>query len=172
MLTRQDTPAHYNAVCCLRMLPGLHKEMLLVGSIWSVIKISKFIEIFVFFREKIRTRKRLKLHRLYFVWVCKHVQSFQWFVDLLRSTFTEVSIFRCHNYIILFMLCNLGAVKPTGRLSDEKVAAIEPACILRYWELITCWQWSVSPLSLESHLSAFWLHISLKTCLVLPNGLR
>ncbi|XP_022795525.1 NADPH oxidase 4-like [Stylophora pistillata] len=41
-------------------------------------------------REKIRTEKKLKMHRLYFVWVCKHVQSFLWFVDLLRSTFTEL----------------------------------------------------------------------------------
>lgn len=41
-------------------------------------------------REKIRTRRKLKLHRLYFIWVCKHVQSFLWFLDLLRSTFTEL----------------------------------------------------------------------------------
>ena len=51
---------------------------------------SFIIESFLFLRQKAKSGTPLKLRRLYFVWVCKHVQSFQWFVNLLHSTHNEV----------------------------------------------------------------------------------
>ena len=37
--------------------------------------------------------RHTKLKRLYFVWVCKHIESFQWFVDLLHSLHNEVRFY-------------------------------------------------------------------------------
>ena len=45
----------------------------------------------------------MKLKRLYFVWVCKHVESFQWFVDLLHSTHTEVRFLSDFQLITLLL---------------------------------------------------------------------
>ena len=37
--------------------------------------------------------RHIKLKRLYFLWVCKHIESFQWFVDLLHSLHDEVRFY-------------------------------------------------------------------------------
>ena len=37
--------------------------------------------------------RHIKLKRLYFLWVCKHIESFQWFVDLLHSLHNEVRFY-------------------------------------------------------------------------------
>ena len=37
--------------------------------------------------------RHIKLKRLYFVWVCRHIESFQWFVDLLHSLHNEVRFY-------------------------------------------------------------------------------
>lgn len=57
--------------------------------------INRVNELFILCREKIKARNCLKLRRLYFVWVCKRVDSFQWFVDLSRSTHAEVNMVAC-----------------------------------------------------------------------------
>ena len=37
--------------------------------------------------------RHIKLKRLYFVWVCRHIESFQWFVDLLHSLHNKVRLY-------------------------------------------------------------------------------
>jgi len=66
-------------------------------------------------RHEIKARKCLKLHRLYFVLVCKHLDSFQWFVDLSRSVHAELWESNQPD----FLICNFYV---TGPQSEDQVS--------------------------------------------------
>ena len=75
--------------------------------------------------------RHINLKRLYFLWVCKHIESFQWFVDLLHSLHDEVRFYLaihgrhiCYSPAILVgsywgKLCPRSWVPPEGTVSPN-----------------------------------------------------
>lgn len=79
------------------------------------IGITPFAALFHELRHKIQAREGLKLHRLYFVWVCKHIDSFQWFVDLSHSIHAELWGKNQPD----FLICNFYV---TGPQSEDQIS--------------------------------------------------
>ncbi|CAH3189439.1 unnamed protein product [Porites lobata] len=59
--------------------------------------------------------RHIKLKRLYFLWVCKHTESFQWFVDLLHSLHNELWESNRPD----FLICNFYVTCSGSQLNDQ-----------------------------------------------------
>ncbi|KAK2558019.1 NADPH oxidase 4 [Acropora cervicornis] len=66
------------------------------------IGVTPFAAIMNDLRLKITSRSPVKLRRLYFVWVCKRIKSFQWFVELLY--YIHVQLWEANRPD--FLICN------------------------------------------------------------------